>query len=33
MQDDNISVDAYYGESEASSEEVDLSFLDDEEQS
>lgn len=28
---DDTSVDAYYGESEASSDEVDLSFLDEDE--
>jgi hypothetical protein len=27
--DENTNVDAYYGDSEASNEEVDLSFLDD----
>lgn len=31
MQEDNTSVDAYYGESEAGSDEVDLSFLDENE--
>lgn len=31
MTPDDTNVDAYYGQSEASSDEVDLSFLDDDE--